>query len=424
MIFYGWDVVSALSLEAVNQGLADLFEAHPVNLSFNAGIFNLLDGQFVRWVVVPGGSDSLVHISLNVTGEILTTLLTPQIQTLSATVVVELNLALLPASSGVHQELRFDFQTGAGLTPNQNLASVIATTITSDNFAGVPSNKNMVEGLLGQAVLTCLTSNEQAITYVFATLAEAGNSAQPVPTHSAFQYVETSGGKGYFVILSTVIQPYNNQQVAVDPALFALSPSADSFLGLSDDYFLKYLVLPQLPVLFQRRVTDSIFQVANGKITSLGNINLNEVKSGLIWYQPVVTSVNVALTSGNLQVAVEGSCHVSAGIDVYFSLLTNNIVEVTSSGMCFMPDRHPVIKTSKDISDWIFIGTAFVSLVVDAIVAAVVESITSGIESGLNGTLGFMSMQYISPEFVSWKDYQLNGAIGGQVNGNVAIYSK
>lgn len=424
MNLHGWDVVSALSFPTVNEQLRRSFGTLPATFAFldegPAGTRLELDGTFGGWQLETGGGGNLVHVALAIAqGTYLRR--NPQGDTrydlAGVVVTVELLLNLLPAAGTPGHELRFDFRTAQGQVPAD--PSVFCKNVTLPPGSGIALTGKL---LVGQAITQCLFAHPAAVAYVFATLG-AGSPAGGLPTRSALLTVAPAGtDEWYLAILSAVLPGQGQGQAALDPALFA--QAAPAVLALSKEYLLRDVLLPQLPTLFRHGTGAASFRYEQGAITSTGAFHLDAVKSGALWYQPVVQQLNLTVDGDALQVRVRGNCYISPGIYARFACCSRNPVVVEGQGMRFAADPHPTVEHGVDVAAWVLAGAvvlALVAAVVELVVAAVVFGVTMGVTRTLNGIESACSLQALNPAFLTWEGFQLQHISSGGLSNNLYL---
>ncbi|MBO2011380.1 TULIP family P47-like protein [Hymenobacter negativus] len=397
---YGWDSVFALSVPAANKQLAanmsKLLETF--NFNYTGGLApTQIQGTFSPWQIVPGGSNSIIQLKLPIQSGTMNVSGLGTYQLDGVAVEVQIPLAILPSTvTPQTQELAFDFSGTA-----TNDSSGIVYIRTDDPNQRVPTS---YDTLLGDALIQCLLANKAAITYIFATidLTPSANSWL-TPVESVFSYqVPVGSSTQYLSILSmTTAQDVSKLSRNVDPSL--LNPADDWSMAISSSQFLRGVILPTLPGVFGHGTTASTFHYDSGQnaILNTQSFDTDEVKSGLIEYNPKITSLNMTVSGNALHSVTSGNCDLGVGISMTFTVTSNNAMVFNASQQTFTfnDDPNPTETHDDNIPTWeevLFLG------LVDVITMAVVHFVADDIADQLNTMTGTRSFAGMSPDVVKW----------------------
>jgi hypothetical protein len=397
---YGWDSVFVLSVPAANKQLAanmsQLLETF--NFDYTAGLApTQIQGTFAPWQIVPGGSNTIIQLKLPIQSGTMDVSGLGSYKLDGVAVEVQVPLTILPSTvTPQTQELAFDFSGTA-----TNDSSGIVYIRTDDPNQQVPTS---YDTLLGDALIQCLLANTAAITYVFATidLTPSANSWL-TPVESVFSYQAPVGSSTqYLSILSmTTAQDVSKLSHNVDPTL--LNPADDWSMAISSGQFLRGAILPTLPSVFGHGTTASTFRYDSGQnaILNTQSFDTDEVKSGLIEYNPKITSLKMTVSGNALHSVTSGNCDLGVGISMTFTVTSNNAMVFNASQQTFTfnDDPNPTETHDDNIPTWeevLFLG------LVDIITMAVVHFIADDIADQLNTITGTRSFAGMSPDVVKW----------------------
>jgi Clostridium P-47 protein len=402
-----WDTICVIAVDQINQQLTakldQLIQSFDYSGADPFGSTYEFSGTFGPWQVVPGGSNTLIHVQIPVTsGKLVSGSATTDVSGMS--VVVEVSLQLLPVQAqGNAQQLTFDFRQ-AGTQPGDTTPGLVTPISFSD-----PNNTGK-GSLLLSAVVAVLVNNASEVSFVFATIGVVDPSTPSwlTPVRSTYDYSQPVGGTaGYLAILSVTsdrdITGYDTQ---IDPGL--VSSSYPVTFAVSQPLFMQNIVLPILPSAFPNTSAQT-FQCSNGVITNTGEFGTPGVTKGAITYHPEVTSLQVTSTDNYLQVATSGNVDLdmpNASMD--FSVTAKNVLtyDQGSNTLTFQPDPNPMTSHSNNIPWYDYVLIALTGGIALAIFSIVVPLIASEIADDLNSGSSGIDLTKAPPKTVQWQGMQ------------------
>lgn len=279
----------------------------------------------------------------------------------------------------------------------------------------------------------------------------SGASVQAAQLASEIAVLQQAGGIIGVMVgpLQTALQTINNQvatlQSAVkqaqvlssmpsslpttlDPALF--DASALMAVGLSPYYFLSLVLLPQLPAIYNLRPA-SVFRAGgvmnylpspdldhfkysytDNHITNTCTLPMPSVSAGGINYNPQIDGLTISINDTALTTTLNGSCHISSGIDLTFTYTSGNTLTATSTGVAFAPDPNASFDHNIDESTWAKIGNVFSLDSLNGIINAIGDSIGHSI----NNNIGNLGVSQLSPGFITWPGFSNTGIVSAGLN--------
>lgn len=408
---FGWDTVFIVSISRINAALAA--NSTTLVMSFDAALDSAppvsANGKFNTWEIVPGGDGKLlylklpIHEGLLIVGEEDTA---REISLAGVAVVMSLELTLLPSYSGLDrgsglQELKFLIdKVGYEQIPP---APGLITPVTVIDPSGRLSVAD--KALLSSLLANFLVENANQISYVFATinLVPPHSNSWLAPVSSDYAYLDKTGtGNGYLAILSvTDARDITHLHHTPDPDVIAASQTA-SFV-ISQDLFLKNVILPYLAAAYQTTPDSFYFDVQSHAIRNRHSFTTLAVKEGAITYYPQIDQLLIVTTTDGLGTTIEGSCSLYAGISMTYKIRTHNKAQFypIDKAIAFLPDPKPQSSHHADIP-WYY---WFLGLLVKPIVDAVVEAIADGIAESLDNFAGqALSLAKNPPHSIQWTD--------------------
>lgn len=468
----GWDLVSALSITAANAqlmlntaitGAAFTFTWKPVPTSTI-----VVTGHFASWQLVTGGSGQKVHLAVTVaSGSLSGTTAMGSLgpwDLAGVAVTIEVPLLFVTGSSASSQLLQFDFST-AGSVTSQSTVTVVGITLPTGSTID-----SLHSGTVGNAIAECVYNNPASASHVFATLIPnpANRMPKPYQVPKSYQggtqfYDPTTGtfngqvlipvgvplDEAYYVYNLPVISAYAFEytvsagNTGIDYlTIFSLAQitgdavpttttdidsslvdfSSPVCLGLSARYFLKYVLMPQLPGayglrpggwefgLYHQSPDIGRFNYQNDQITSTGGIGLPSVSVNGIGYNPQIDSLAVTIVGTQLQTVISGSCDITSGVSITFSYTSHNSPSLVNNQLVFTADPSPSTSYDTNMTTAAKVANVFSLDTFYAISNAVGSSIFHSINNNLDG----FGVSQLSPEFVQWTDYAIDtlGAVG------------
>lgn len=423
MNLYGWDTAFAIdvslanrALERAGDGLLVDFEATDPALGLSTA------GAFGRWRIVEGGSGQFVNLRLPIVHGWLETAFSQRRVDLAGTAfVATVALDLLPSvTRPAEQDLRFEVSTAARVGAAPSPGAI--TPIRIDDPAQVLSDAE--EALLLVALAGFVAANGDRISFIFATinLVPPSTNSWLTPVRSGFAYADRSGGAGGALVILSVTTDREIGQLPrqVDPAL--LSTAFQAGYAFSGALFLQNVLMPALPATFGNGATSRNFSFDSGagQVVNVGALAMDQVKSGAIWYSPIVRSLRIGLNGSALAGRFDGDCDLKAGISMTFWVAPNNQItyDASTRTLTFLADPSAPSGYTADIPWYWWFGGPLVRLIVEIVVRVISSSLAGKLTSSM---AQLMSPTRNPPTSIQWRETRDLLIGNAWVNGNFVM---
>lgn len=424
MNIYGWDTVTALSVDEVNKSLeanrSKLIQEFKVSGQTLSGTYTL-QGIFGAWRIVQGGSGNLLRLEVPLTAGTIQAAGGKPIDVAGADTVVDVSLDLLPAAAGNAQNLVFALHKAAqfGDTPQPGAVTPVAFNAPAAVSAALgPVGTRLVLDAVAQA----LAADAAAVSYVFASVNLVPPSANSwlTPVRSAYVYQEVVGGGAYLAILSTLTARDTSQlQHSVDPELFA--GGGNAAFAISQDVFLADVVAPVLPQAFGGGSNAGCFGYDAGRhlITAAHSFGCSQVKAGAIWYTPNVTALKIGVVGGSLAMSVNGNCDLKAEISMDWWITSQYPLrfDPATQRISFAGDPNSRSGHTTHIPWWYLAGGIFA----EAVTQVVVSVISDSLSSDLSSRLGSVGLANIAAQTVAWQGMRQFAVTSARLDGALLL---
>ena len=292
MDLYGWDTVSVVSIERINQGLKEDADKLLTKFDFEDGDLNI-EGDFEAWQIQKGGSVGLVRLEVPIQQGVLSGI--PGLNNVDiggVSVLLEVALKLMPASDGSgRRELRFDFENKDEET-GRPLVSPVRTLDPASKLDDISKT------LLANTVAACLAANGQSVSYVFASIgaADPTKTTWLTPVDSEWCFLQLGNDKSYLAILS-VVKPRATKDLArnVDPKLMAGGGSA--FFAIDPRLFMEHVLAPHMSTAFRG---GGGFKYGGGRVRSSKRIRLPRITQGPAKLHPEINQMELFTNRNSL----------------------------------------------------------------------------------------------------------------------------
>jgi len=392
---YGWDTAYATKLSELNKSLAT---AHNLPRHFTQTWINRsFDCTVSRWDIVKGGAGKLLHIQATIGAG--TFISSGQKSDLSGvTIIFEVDLTLLPESAG-HTSYHANIKT-AGKKGDKAGDGVVVPYAIDVNGHSI--------GFLDQLFLMnylakSLVGQAAAFTFAFAQINLVPPTVKDTwltPVEIAYDVYGPQNGDDHLVIYTaTRKRDVSLLPHQVDPDL--MTGAGPAYFAFSKNLFLENIVKPVMPDVFANsRARDFLFDPAHSQIESTVPIAMDKVKSGLIWYHPVITKVVTTVSKSNIETRVQGVCDLHLGMSMTFVVSSSCPVtfDAATSKVTVHADPSPQTSHDTHVPWYDYLAGA----IPDIIIAIVVPIIGNGIAKGMNRALGNLAISSAGPQSVSW----------------------
>lgn len=418
---YGWDVVFACSGAHINKQLVANADKCIQAFKYEDSAIEV-SGTFGSWEILPGGSPKLLQFQIPITKGSCTIKSVNKIYSLDGAVpVLQLQLDFIDGPGGKSKDLQLNCKV---LGKKIGDTTPGAVTVINPDSAGIlekqdPDGYEIAGALLATALGNTLIENKDELAFVFASVLSAAPKNAGWLNLQEFAYVyqqEEDGKLGNFAILGMLTAcDISTKSHVFDTSL--LRPGDDVGFELSGTQFLKNIILPKLPEAYLGS-NPSQFTMSGNTIVNNGNVTLNEVKVGLIWYPPCINDLSISIQDTSILTIASGSCNITGLDDAYvtFAVSANNEAEYGSGGsIIFEPSSNKHISTGKHIPWW----ESLLGVMTAGLLNLIVELISNAIESSVADAVSRtgVSAESMGAAMVSWPgEGNLNFDNGGLVD--------
>ena len=406
----GWDTICVIAADYINtqlgRNLGQLIQTFDYSATDPFAGPYTIKGTFGPWQLVPGGSNTLVHMNIPITSGSVTLASGASTDISGMAVVVEISLNLLPAQSDQSlTQLTFNFQQ-AGKVPGDTTPGLVTPVTFSD-----PNNTGK-GSFVETAVVQVLIANAREVSFVFATigLVQPNVNTWLRPVKSAYTYTQPVGqGSGYLSILSvTLDREISGLSTELDTSL--ISSSFLVSIAISSDLFLQNVVMPMLPSALPNTDASTFKFVPGVGIQNTRSFPTPGVTAGAITYHPQVDSLTISSTDNYLANSVQGSCGLdmpNASMD--FTVAAKNVLSYNAANntLSYQPDPNPTTSHTNNIPWYDYILIALTGGIGLAIFAIVVPIIANEIANTLNSSNSSgITLTQTPPQTVQWQGMQ------------------
>lgn len=393
----GWDTIYVAATDRLNAALHASTHKLVQSFSFEQDGFSA-SGTFGDWSLVPGGSQTLLLLQIDVSTGTMTMAAGGQpIDVAGAGVQLLVNLKLLPAPAGSSdQHLVFDLGS-VGATQG-------AGVVTPHDVVGLPSLTQVQKAALANAVAQDLVAHADEVSFVLASVNPLAASGVPwlTPVHSGYAYVAPAGSPPALAILSVVSdRDISGLPLTVDPGV--LQGPGNCGLAIQPAFVLADVVGPALLAAMQTSGTLTVD--GSGVLRNTSPLSLPAVSHASETYNPRIDALAVSVTDSLVNVSINGSCDLHMGVGMTFGSSSSLTVSLSSdrASLEFAVAGTPTFH--KDVSiPWydhlfdIFGGLA--EIILQVCVAAISSEVAGDIATGTSA----QELVKSAPTIVSWAD--------------------
>jgi len=388
---YKWDVVFACSGDYINRQLAKNADKYIETFYYEDDAIEV-SGTFGTWRLTPGGSPTLLQFETPIKKGSCTIKSTNKTYTLdNAVPQLQLQLSFIDGDDGRSKDLKFNCSI-VGTKPNDSTPG--AVTVLNPDSTGALAKEDpdgLAADLLKPALAKALIANKDKLSFVFASVLTAApqDSGWLSIREVVYAYQQdVSDELGNFAVLGMLTETdVSSQSHVYDTSL--LRPGDDFGFILSGLQFMKNIVLPKMPSAYKGS-NASEFRMSGSSIVNNGDVHLDQVKYGLIWYPPYINDLTVSINGGSIRTVAAGRCDITGLADAYvtFSVTSSNASKFNPSGpsVSFEKDPDKDVTHSKHIPWWEEFLGVFTLGILNAVVAIVGTGIEDSVASAASET--------------------------------------
>ncbi|TPQ38687.1 hypothetical protein C2U70_08500 [Bradyrhizobium guangdongense] len=426
MDLYGWDFACACSSDALNKLLALQFKATPASLNFDDGAGTTITAQFNAWRIVSGGSDKKLHIELPVkTGTVATPLASGALD--GVVIVAEIELAFVLNSSTKTSDLKFNFTSVTSQPNDPKAGSILIVTADRDKLLAKLPNGSALAMTLHDNVPLCLIANNAKLSYVFTSLnlTPTGGGAWFKPQNTTYVYVQGGTGSSSYLALLGMVSSADTSKLprAIDPSL--CDGKNDVCIAFAGPVFLENVVKPKLPASYVGATAANFVMV---DIPGVGSIIVNSgalicppVRSGLIDYTPVLSSLGIGISGANMMCSGLGAFDITglkdSSVSFTETVKLKSSFDSVSGKLTMTQDGTPTSDYTTHVPWWIYVVAAptllFVGPLVLIIVDVVIASVCAAVANAVSNNTGKLDLSNWSAsviEFPGAKSWSVHDA--------------
>lgn len=410
MDLHGWDTAYATRIGRLNDALAapgatlDGFQAEEDGW--------VMQGVLGTWRIVPGGAGVLLHLEVPIVTGSLRGPDQAEVSLAAVSVLLEVNLQVLPSHLPGEASLRFRFQQRGTAGSNPAPGSVTPLRVLQAEHLSF-----IQQAMLGAGLADSLVQQAPAIAFSFASISVVPPGATGswlTPRSCAYAYSQTDGGEGHLVVYGATSERNTDALPRqVDPAL--LAGQSDACFAISAELFLRNVIQPVLPKVYPGADGSAFaFDATRQAVYNTRAIGMGDVKSGAITYHPQIQSLSITASGSRLDIRIEGDCDMYMGMSLTFAITSHAscVFDPDRATLTLLPDPHPEVTHSSHIPWYDYL----MGPLADVIMAIVVPLVADGIASGLTSAMQDMSFANAGPQSVHWAGMKAFTIQGGELN--------
>ncbi|TPG82514.1 hypothetical protein EEL32_18925 [Brevibacillus laterosporus] len=394
---HGWDVVYVGTRDLMNKQLRKYMNDNKITFTYvdeNTSVTLTFD----NWEIVPGGASKLLRVKTLVKeGELIFMGNSTKLDGICP--LLELQLGFFQQSN--MQKLAFNFLVKGEREGDQRAGAV---TVINPDINQVFSQGSMVYTFLNLTLADMFINNKDRVSHIFAELNVSSNISWMQPEKYKYSYYSPTNNqeKGFLVIFSVVTnRDISNLNELIDGAI--LDNNHETFLVLSEKLFLEHIVMPELPNSFGNGATINHFRFestspTSGVIKNNRNISCDTIKSGLIYYYPVMTSLHLKIESNKLHMKASGNCKIEGLPDSYinfnYEAKSTFYYSRNNKKIEFRMENTPKVDTDLDIPVWMWINPIAMGIIY-GVASALASSIVNNLRINTNTYIGNLSSNVV-----------------------------
>lgn len=400
----GWDVIyiisRAVATADMQKNMSKLMTTFDWSFTSQGASIDI-KGNFGLWSIAETGSTRYIQIDIPIVSGSATQQPVngdPSIIDISNVMLtMQFELAFVDGVVPDQKQLAFNVHEVGTIKDASKKSGVVATIDVNCNASPEARAAPWFKGVFHDEAPKLFLENRSKLSYVFASvnLVASGSSSWMAPKSLTYSY--WGSGDGYLCVLTkTTKVDVSNFPLDPDSSLF--DTNHEIFVGISQEMFLRYMILPSLGSSYQyQNVKHSSGGMEIGKICNNGNISLPSDKQGAVTYYPEITSFEMIVENNQLKTNAEGrfDFHMPNAW-VSFKCSLTNTFQYSGGQISF-----PVTSNNHDYSTHIpwydyILGGGIGAIVV----AAVSNAVGSGIADDVSRSMG--SVSTLDAAVVSW----------------------
>jgi hypothetical protein len=399
----GWDMISVLNINQVNQQLEKRFNELVMrfNTHWNDGFAGQCEAQgtFGTWSIT-GGSGSDIYLMLPIkSGSVSQQNPQGKLVDISGIVVtIEVNLEWVPQTVNADSKiLKFDLRSITMQGTTRQPGGIYVISVRDPRNTGFGKE-------IGNGVAHTLLDNKDKISFVFAQtgVIDTSTATWLNPKKSTYSYHAPQGSDNHYLAILSVTSDRDISNLSSNIDSDIVSSSFPLSLAISGNLFLENAILPALPGAFQNADSNT-FAYSNGSISLANGLDLKSIRQGSTDFTPKIKSMTMTIDANALKSTVLGSVDLpQPNAHLSFSVATTNVLAFDPSNETFSlkKDANPTIKTSSHVPWYdylITLGTVSAGSI--GIVLAVPES---GLSNSLSTSAFANSLANLPATTVKW----------------------
>ncbi len=417
---YRWDAVFACSGAWINARLKESEKKFPASFAYEDDAVKI-SGDFGSWTMVPGGTGRFIHFDTPVTKGTLLDKASGQSYPLDGAIpIVQFQLDFVtPAGKSDQKHLKFDCRVVGKNAGDKTPGAVTVLNPDSRKNSPIPG---LVTDVLGVALAHAFIASRQELSFVFAELSLAPPAGASWLTLKQLTYAYQQnddnelGNLAVLGMLSDVA--ITNIEPVFDTQLMA--GGHDFGFVLAASRFFEHVLLPAMPQAYRGSNASQFRWDGATKISNNGNVTLDKVKVGLIWYPPVIQNLDIHLEGNLIRTTAAGRCDITGLDDAYisFSVASKNPGEYlpATRSIAFAKDPHKSITHSSHIPWW----EKLLGGLTAGIMNVVIDAVSLAIEDAVTGAIGNtgISSHGMGAQLVTWPGQNAITPTGGGLEDN------
>ncbi len=326
-----------------------------------------ISGVFDTWQIINGGGGKLLRMELPIKcGEL--TLNGPSYDLKGCKAVIELTLSMIPKPGKTFLKTAY-----AHLAKDPSQITDEEGWILPITFIDAEGKLGVLGDVVLDGLCCYLIDHPEQMVLFFAEIdfIKQGCPEWLLPRQTSYSYLDT----GYLCILA-VCDDRDISNLPLDVDVSGLSLEGDSYFIIAINKALSHLIVPCLCSIY-KNTGPSDFSVSDNEFFNNRDLEMHDIKSGLLYYTPVVyRHQNIGHVDGStLTISYKGFCDMYLDITMHWwgnvklnvSLKDGRIISFQNAGQYFDHDN--------DIPPYLKWLNLLVSIIVQAVVDAISDDL-------------------------------------------------